>query len=201
MQHMEPMVGWRLWWARDAVLRSWALDAEWRPGDNEARCLVHGHRRCAEAPGVGCHCGFWAARGPAACLRLAGETFDAWGPMPQGRAVLGLVAGWGDVAIHGDEGFRARMARPLVLFDDVIGLSRLRPMRRLYRWRAATLRRLEGRYGVPVISLDRAITHGILAEMGVSQQGITQAATLLRRDRLVYPPALKGGEPARLDGR
>jgi hypothetical protein len=116
-------------------------------------------------------------------------------------AVLGLVAGWGDVAIHGEEGFRARVARPLVLFDDVIGLSRLRPMRRLYRGRAATLRRLEGRYGVPVVSLDRAIATGILAEMGVSGQGIAEAAALLRKEPLQYPPALKGGEPARLDGR
>lgn len=201
MQHMEPMVGWRLWWARGAVLRSWALDAEWRPGDNQARCLVHGHERCADAPGKGCHCGFWATRGPAACLRLAGETWDAYGPIPQGRAVLGLMTGWGDVAIHGDEGFRARMARPLVLFDDVIGLTRLRPMRRLYRGRAATLRRLEGRYGIPVVSLDLAIATGILAEMGVSGQGIAEGAALLRKEPLPYPPGLKGGEPVRLDGR
>jgi hypothetical protein len=200
MEHVEPVIGWRLWWARGDVLHSWSADAVWQPGDNGARCLVDGHQPCAVPPGAGCHCGFWATHGPAACLRLAGESWDVHGPMPPGRAVLGLVAGWGDVALHGGEGFRARYARVLVLFDDVIGLTRLRPMRRIFRGRALTLGRLHARYGVPVVSLGRAIESGVLAEMGVRPAAIAEAAAMLRREAVQYPPALKGGEPVRPDG-
>lgn len=198
MEHIEPVIGWRLWWARGDVLHSWAVDAAWRPGTNRARCLVDGHAPCECAPGRGCHCGFWATRGPAACLRLAGESWDSYGPLPQGRGVLGLMAGWGDVAIHGDEGFRAERARVLMLFEDVVGIGRLRPMRRVFRGRAAALRRLGERYGVPVLGLGRAVDRGVLAEMGVRRDVIAEAAGLLRDgERHWYPPALKGGEPAR----
>jgi hypothetical protein len=197
MRRVEPVIGWRLWWARGGALRSWVADAAWQPGTNVACCLIQGRAPLHQAPGRGCHCGFWATRRPGTCLRLADETWDGHPPLSRGRGVLGLIAAWGTLAVHGSEGFRAARARPLLLFDDVVGLGTLRPMRRLYRGRAATLRRVRERYGVPVVSLAAAVRHGVLAELGVDGDAIEEAWLLTRREGPRYPAGLQGGEPAR----
>ncbi|MGH7918934.1 MAG: hypothetical protein ACREQM_03185 [Candidatus Dormibacteraceae bacterium] len=107
--------------------------------------------------------------------------------MAQGKKpVIGLMLGWGTIAIHGDEGFRAQFARPLCMFKNGIwdpewdllaeeislwhrighGRMRLITSRRHRRLAAAAVRPL----GVPLVTLRAAVTSGLLREFGVSSE-------------------------------
>jgi hypothetical protein len=191
MERTEPLVGWRLWRLCRDRLHSWVTDHVWEPGDNNARCLVTGAPRCAHAPGIGCHCGFWAMTSPQRCLEALHVRVDRHGPFLTEHAVLGLMAGWGEVAIHGDEGFRSEVARPLLLLRDQVAPSWLSWRRRS---RDAGLRRTADAYGIPLVSLESAIGNGVLRELGVPSRAIEEASRLLAPSLPRYPAGLHGGE-------
>ncbi len=189
----EPVVGWRLWRVSQDELCSWAVEYVWQPGDNKAVCLADRLYRCPQPPGTSCRCGFWALYSPVAAIRLASAT-------PTARAVIGLVAAFGTVAVHGREGFRAEMARVTCLFTDQIALA---PFERLWRSlrrrlhrpaddglkdqilsRTDTLKPLAGRYAVPLISLQSAISLGLLSELGVQPDAIAELHEWLKPSRI-----------------
>lgn len=184
----QPVVGWRVWALREGRLASWAVPYTWAPGENLARCLVpprpmgcipppDPHR--TQPPGRGCGCGFWALFSPLQALDRARSTRHEL------QSVLGLVRGWGAIAVHGSEGFRAERAEVLCLFRDWCWDSPLlsgHPAGVKYRigllaWRFRGFRPAPNRhqeleqaasaYGVPLLPLHTALTHGVLAEFGV----------------------------------
>src|SRR5215831_6272758 len=109
---MEPVLGWRIWNLRGGRLESWAVDYCWEPGENLAACLAPHRRACRSSPGLHCQCGFWAVWTPGQCLaRACAAAEPPW-------HVMGLVVGWGTVALHGREGFRAERAALRCLFTD-----------------------------------------------------------------------------------
>lgn len=185
----DSLVGWRLWKVREHELCSWAANHVWQPGENRAVCLADRLYRCPEAPGTSCRCGFWALYSPVAAIRLASET-------PAARAVIGLIEAFGTVALHGREGFRAEMARVTCLFTDEIAMApaeRLwRSLRRRFNRRSTgdlgeamqrrtdSLKPVAGRYAVPLISLESAISLGVLGEMGVQHDAIAELQEWLK---------------------
>ncbi len=80
---------------------------------------------------------------------------------------MGLMAGWGVVALHGGKGFRAERASVLALFDSPLGGAR------------PQLERLANRYGVPALSLRAALEAGVLAEFGASPGAIAEVRAVL----------------------
>jgi hypothetical protein len=184
MGQQAPVIGWRLWWAQDAELRSWVADHAWRPGVNVARCLHDRHRE--PAPGPGCRCGLWALSDPRACVRMAALRGNQDEPIWPGRVVLGLIAGWGVVARHGTEGFRAERGRVVALFSDLVGIRRLTPTRRWHVRRRRRLAEVGERYSVPVLELGEAISAHVLQELGVEPESIGWAAELLRGPSWVH---------------
>ncbi|MGH7922433.1 MAG: hypothetical protein ACREQM_21210 [Candidatus Dormibacteraceae bacterium] len=180
----EPVLGWRLWRLRDGRLRSWGIDHIWRPGSNRARCLVP--QPCSGAPGRGCHCGFWALFSLIRCIDYGRHDWTERAP------VLGLVQGWGEVAMHGEEGFRAEYAAPLCLFTDWIweGPSTHAGGRAAIRWwrsittlvmtsldgpvrpgpgRSVAVQTAASTYGLPLVSLQDALGSGLVAELGAGE--------------------------------
>jgi hypothetical protein len=166
---------------------SWAVDRAWEPGENLATCLAPARRRCDSAPGVDCMCGLWALWSLNRCLTKAADD------QTERLTAIGLIEGWGTVALHGDEGFRAERARVICLFEDWVWRPRDQeaPPRRGWLWLAALLRgELEPprpdparsldlamaaqRYGVPLVSLRRALEVGLLSELGLSRPGIAE---------------------------
>lgn len=182
-------IGWRLWRLRDDQLWSWAVDYVWRPGAAEAVCLLDaplsGRQRCGSAPGPNCQCGFWGLWEPAACVTKARRDMSTGALAPHRfLPVLGLMSGWGTVAVHGTEGFRAQRGSVVCLFSEPIwdpeldrmlfGRAGLRARlagllrseaRRRSRW--SRLRSAASRYGVPLVSLGDAVRFGVLRELGV----------------------------------
>jgi hypothetical protein len=159
----DPMVGWRLWRLGDCELKSWGVPFVWNPGANRAECLTWGggtgpHR----APGEGCGCGFWAVFDPMRCLRMVSEFSDGE------RIVMGLIEAWGEIALHGSEGFRAEHAVASCLFSDRIAM----PRRQVHAAASVTedredlLAHVAERYGVPVMPVGVAARQGVLEEFG-----------------------------------
>lgn len=189
---MEPVLGWRIWNLRDGGLESWAMDYCWEPGENLATCLAPHRRRCRRSPGLHCQCGFWAVWTPGQCvIRACSAAEPPW-------HVMGLVVGWGAVALHGKEGFRAERAAIKCLFTDRPWSSSLAvtaPSGRIARWWHHTLRRavepvitlpahldqleaVAAQYAVPLVSLRSAADVGILREFGVHPTQIEEAVSL-----------------------
>jgi hypothetical protein len=194
---MEPVLGWRIWNLRDRRLESWAVDYCWEPGENAAICLAPHRRACATSPGLHCQCGFWAVWSPGQCLaRACAAAEPPW-------HVMGLVVGWGTVALHGREGFRAERAALRCLFTDRpwSTASAPRPPSRLAGWwrrttgrataiepaeRAAPrepghldeLEAVAAHYAVPLTSLAGAAALGLLSELGVPEAQVAEAARL-----------------------
>ena len=161
---------------------SWAVDRAWEPGENRATCLAPAGRRCMAAPGHGCMCGLWALWSPSRCLSKACD--DRY----ERLTAMGLVVGWGTVALHGDEGFRAERGRVVCLFEDWVWRPRepmeqpqglLQRLVSLLRGhdqppepdpdRPLELARAAERYSVPLVTLREAVRVGLLAELGVSR--------------------------------
>jgi len=184
------VLGWRLWRLRGECLQSWGVDYVWEPGPNRAMC-IGGGRACVPPPGKHCQCGFWALWSPLHCLARAQEAVEPpW-------HVLGLISGWGCVALHGTEGFRAEHASVVSLFTDWAGRVPVPALaeRRLERWLRGALApplsprwqgKVEGpgrlpalwsaarRYGVPLISLQGALGLRVLGEWGIPPRGIQE---------------------------
>jgi hypothetical protein len=111
--------------------------------------------------------------------------------------VVGLIVGWGTVAIHGDEGFRAQRAAIRFLLADSIWDRSLDPLcDPLPWWLAAgrwlgllarshstpsSLQGVASEYGVPTLSLADAVRGGVLAEFGLSDQQLERARRVLVR--------------------
>ncbi|MGH7920489.1 MAG: hypothetical protein ACREQM_11150 [Candidatus Dormibacteraceae bacterium] len=193
---LDPVVGWRLWELDGHGLSSRDGEYRWDVGENQASCSAKTGRPCEVAPGPGCHCGFWGLWGPGRCLHRAAELGVGAG------GVLGLVAGWGTVAYHGDEGFRAGQARPIALFSDWPWdePALTRGARRLQRWlfrrqrepgagagkldargrRTSHLAAAAARYQVPMLTLDQAVRFGVLGELGVRREGCAELDAILR---------------------
>jgi hypothetical protein len=165
-------------------LESWAASCAWDTTDNAARCLAP-VRRCSRSPGRGCRCGFWGLFSPLRCLdRARAERTER-------SSVLGLIRAWGEVAVHGQEGFRAEHASVVCLFTDWVwesptlpcpegGFSRLwwRAMEALHYvprpvppdpWRRKALEEAATAYGVPLLSLKDALQVGMLEELGADE--------------------------------
>lgn len=184
----EPVLGWRLWRVRGDRLRSWSAEHTWEAGENVAHCLG-GLSTPHQSPGRWCMCGFWALFSPLRAIELG--RFDR----VEDASALGLVRGWGEVAVHGREGFRAERAGIACIFSDwVWDAPRLPPpegplksalwrVRATLGWspraiqphpeRRTSLHRVAGTYGVPVVSLGGALRCGLLAELGATD-GMTR---------------------------
>lgn len=187
MSEIEPRVGWRIWRVRDGGLRSLRVNYLWQAGVNHAECFKEPLAACTESPGKLCRCGFWALNTPSACAFMA---FEAPHLHP---LAMGLVAGWGQVAVHGREGFRSERARLLCLFEDVIAEPFAPPRSRIGQWlhsmfwSAPLVRRLKPSppdpdglskvatdYGVPLMALAESARCGVLAEFGVKPDVIDE---------------------------
>lgn len=197
----QPVVGWRLWKLHADRLRSWVIPQDWAPGPNEAQCMTNartvtlfnpGAGGCARPPGVDCRCGLWALWDFAVCARKAREE-SAGCERP--NVVIGLVAGWGTVAIHGEEGFRSEYAAVRCLFSDAVAFPLQAVAERRTEWwerlvrrtravdpaveRMAALRRAAAHYGVPLLSLADAVRLGVLGELGVPAHQVHEMAAAL----------------------
>lgn len=85
---------------------------------------------------------------------------------------LGLISGWGEVALHGSEGFRCEYAQVLCLFTDhPWTVSTWRP---LFNWehskRVDLLASVANGLGVPLLSIEGAVNSGVLSEFGISNE-------------------------------
>lgn len=179
----EPLVGWRLWKARNRKLHSWAVDHVWQPGANNAVCLSDPPYRCAQSPGTSCKCGYWGLYSPRAAVDIARATMST-------EAVMGLVVGYGTVALHGPEGFRAESAMITCLFTDELVLAPVERLwhglqRRLHRTRVVDtdddmkhrtrdLSPVAADYAVPLVTLRGALSLGLLGELGVQPGAICE---------------------------
>ncbi len=187
----EPVVGWRVWRLEHDRLHSLAVNYIWQAEENEAVCLKV-CQACEASPGVGCKCGFWAMRDPAGCVPTARS---------QQNSVIGIVAGWGTVALHGTEGFRAQFAMVRCLIRDWPWdetLTAIAQAGKPARWRTTLLpwrrnasqgwiseiRRTASRYRVPLISLAQAVPLGVLAELGVDRVIVGELEDRLRRHHI-----------------
>jgi hypothetical protein len=118
---------------------------------------------------------------------------------PTGHVVMGLIKGFGTVALHGTEGFRAEMAMVTCIFADEIALApaeRLwRSLQRRFRRSASecpndsmlrgtdAMKKLAGHYSVPLVSLQSALSLGLLSELGVAREAITELQGWLTQKR------------------
>lgn len=190
----EPLLGWRLWRLRPEGLRSWAARSCWRPGPNHATCLSNSP--CPRSPGSGCRCGYWALFSVTRCVEHA--RID---PHEQ-LTVFGLIQGWGEVALHGEEGFRAADAAVVALFTDWVWGAGSKPGdARGWWWRLLhpgealwsrsrtppdpsrehLLTEVARTYAVPLLPLADALGSGFLAELGVDVGRREEVRRLLRR--------------------
>jgi hypothetical protein len=176
----EPLLGWRIWRLRRGSLDSWGVDYSWQEGENRACCLALEWRRCQASPGRDCQCGFWGLFRPLELIQRARHDHR------DRTSVVGLIRAWGEIAIHGSEGFRAEKAAVVCLFTDGVRDKPLLPESRwLPSWprlqrdftelfgsevdpsRRNQLETAGLRYGVPLLSLRDALQCGLLDELGI----------------------------------
>lgn len=194
----RPVVGWRLWKLHGGRLRSWVVAHDWEVGPNQARCLAGDaaaslfnlplRPHCERSPGRDCKCGLWALWDFGSCARKARDESQRWDSRD---VVIGLMEGWGTVAIHGDEGFRSQFAVVRCLFADTIAdrlparagwwerMVRVLRMGKSDARRATALRLAADLYGVPLLSLADAVRLGVLGELGVPESGVREVAAAL----------------------
>ena len=135
-------------------------------------------------------CGYWALFSPLRALDRARAE------RTEDTSVLGLIRGWGEVAVHGREGFRGQHAQVACLFSDWVwdapempcpaeGLGRAFWLvkRRLgylprpvppHPARTRTLEAIASRYEVPLLTLEGALRFNVLAELGASSAMISE---------------------------
>jgi DNA-binding CsgD family transcriptional regulator len=166
----EPVTGWRVWRLANNRLYAIAKNVAWQPGENQAECLAwHKH----DIPAPSCHCGFWALHNPVSAMQLAAQVDcgprmrSGFTPLDTPRTMaVGLILGYGAIAVHGFEGYRSGLASVACIFSDAPKLPA--PEHADLRRAAAT------KYGVPCITMEAAISIGFLEEMGVGSQAIEQ---------------------------
>lgn len=183
----EPVVGWRVWRLEHDRLHSIAMSYTWQAQENEAVCLRDVHA-CDASPGLGCRCGFWVLWDPAGCVSMA-RSYQ--------NSVLGIVAGWGTVALHGTEGFRSQFAAVRCLLRDwpsdetltaiAAGAKPVRWQGVILPWRrkpsrewTSEISRAASLYRVPLIALAQAVPVGVLAELGVDRVIVSELEARLR---------------------
>lgn len=197
----EPALGWRLWRLRRGRLWSWVLDYAWERGPIEARCMVDQassratlfvqRQPCMRSPGRHCQCGIWALWDLGRCVARGRDHISSL----RSELVVGLIAGWGTIAVHGDEGFRAQRAEILCLLTDSIWNDSMDSLCGQQSWWLASgrwlglvagrrstpssLRRAASAYAVPVLALADAVRSGLLAEFGLSDQQLERARSVL----------------------
>jgi hypothetical protein len=191
----QSLLGWRLWRERSGGLTSWGIEYVWEPGPNQASCLST--RDCPRSPGYDCLCGFWGLFSPRLALERARADRGERG------SVLGLIRAWGEVAIHGEEGFRAEHAAVVCLFSDWPWPPRrlalptntagraiwaFRQLLRLLAWpvpppsgREEALKLVAGRYQVPLLRLEDALRFSVLREMGANPAMLDEVAAWVSR--------------------
>lgn len=175
----EPVIGWRVWALANNRLYSIAKNAFWRPGENQAECLVG---RNHDIPAPLCHCGFWALHDPVSAMQLAARvesglrTGSGFTVLDPHRTVaVGLILGYGAIAVHGCEGYRAGLASVACIFADA--------PEALVTEKANLRRTVADEYGVPCIVLDAAISIGFLQELGVRRQAVEQTRAWIEAGR------------------
>lgn len=115
---------------------------------------------------------------------------------------MGLMRGWGTVAVHGKEGFRAEHAAVVCLFSDWPFIPRAMRLGggRWTRWwrvlalllegqtdpppadqheRAAALLDAADTYGVPLVSLSDGVRLGLLRELDVGTPALDEVQAWL----------------------
>ena len=148
---------------------------------------------CVRSPGQYCQCGIWALWDLGRCVAKGRDHLSS----VRGALVVGLIAGWGTVAIHGDEGFRAQRAAIRCLLMDSIWDKSMDPLCGQQTWSlaagrwlrlfarprstASSLRRVATEYAVLALPLADAVQGGVLAELGVSDQQLERARSALVR--------------------
>ena len=181
----EPVIGWRVWALANNRLFSISQNAIWQPGENQAECLVGHNKR--EVPVPSCHCGFWALHSPVSAMQLAAQVADRewpWGSAaalhdPQRTVAVGLIHGYGAIAVHGWEGYRAGLASVACVFSDAPVPLSTEPL--------DVRRTVAEEYGVPCITLDGAISIGFLHEMGVGPQAVEELKAWIAAGRQLPP--------------
>ncbi len=147
-------LGWRVWVLEESALQALHGGFTWPAGRPATADCERPHR----APGRGCGCGLWARYDLASLI-------DAWYFHEGG--VFGAVIAWGEVAFHGDEGFRAEHARPVFLVRDAWRLAALTELG--VRAAVATpeeVDRVADTYGVPSVPV--AALPYVASEFGLS---------------------------------
>lgn len=159
--YMEPIVGWRLWYAvgapEEARLSSVFHRTLWpvgRPLVASCRCLRIPfwpfNRREHEAPSLRCKCGIYA--GNVGTVRLYLPDHLDFTPVV---LVIGRVSLWG-VVHECDRGWRAARAYPERLFVPTLGLGRRRATEIVAGLRA---------YGVSVTPIEGRDADSTIAEV------------------------------------
>ena len=180
----EPAIGWRAWKLRNNRLHAIGPPVAWQPGENRAECLTN---RQHEAPAPSCHCGFWGLHNPVSAMQRAasvasqprlGSSLGA--PDADWTVAVGLMLGYGAIAVHGLEGFRAGLASVACIFSDAPDA--------LAGKQAQLRHAVAAEYGVPCITLDSAISIGFLQEMGVGPLAIEQLRGWIAAGRPLAQP-------------
>ncbi len=136
-------------------------------------------------------CGFWALWDLARCAAKGRAEDDD----RRGWPVIGLMAGWGTVALHGHEGFRSEHATVLCLLSDsvwdpTLDLVAARYQRWLLRWKRwlmkrptpgweYSLRDAAEYHGVPLLPLADSVRRGVLAEFGMPRNQVESVSAAL----------------------
>jgi hypothetical protein len=159
--YLEPVVGWRMWYAVDdgaaTSLSSVVQKTLWPRGEPLAAVCLGFHlrlwplrRRTHDAPAADCRCGVHAAN--IATLRMyLPERFARTDLVP----VFGRVSLWGVVHEH-EQGWRGELAYPQCLFLPVDVLRPARARRMLSDLRA---------YGVPVRAVAGSGAEAVIGEI------------------------------------
>jgi hypothetical protein len=124
---------------------------------------------------------------------------------PVENGVLGLINGYGTIALHGEEGFRAELASLACIFTDGVELlprparrpltrALLMPLQQTLRSRGQ--RGIGKYYGVPCVSVESALSIGLLEEFGVRPQAIAELRAMQRDSRTPPPGSAPPRPPA-----
>lgn len=181
----NPVVGWRLWYVRDGRLHSWNVDYFWQKGPNKAECRRDVGTGCPDPPGKRCQCGLWGV------WKLSDALNRVLASTSEDNLIVGVISGWGDVALHGGEGFRSEYAKVRCLFTDrpwlsdpsYIPLKKRSFLSALFGRSQAPpappteseLGRVAEYYRVPLLSIARAADLGFLGEIGMEKKYVKEA--------------------------